>query len=336
MTKIDAFTRIFQLPIPMQPYLNLIVTEQEIDLIVGLEDEPLSIAEIAERLRISQEETTHLVRGAYKRDIIKQIIRGGQKKYAPGHFYANLDFFSAYETGTWRRLPEDIRNEIGEWQILEFIEMWKPAIEEVAINPDAWVQIKNRDVLLLEQALEMVEASEYLCLLPCQCKTTLCTDSPLIEGSMRLGKRARETLDKGQGRSLTVEQAKAHLINLDRMGLIHTGPRQWRKYDPKLEWVSHGNCHPSYSFPFIAGQRLGLEKRYPRAYYTAVVDWDKCTHCGVCLGRCPFGAFYQDGTEARLHGESFRKVSYDDDLCWGCGLCANACSDLAIEMKPLN
>ena len=336
MSNHDAFIRIFQLPVPMHPYLNLIVTEQEIDLVVGIEEGPLSIVEIAEMLRISQGEAHQLVRGAYKRDIVKQVFEGEQTKYAPGHFYANLDYLSAYETGTWRKLPGNVRSEVGEWQMLEFIEMWKPAIEEVAKNPDSWVQIKNRDVLLLEQALEMVEASECICLLPCQCKTTLCTNSPLIEGSMRLGERARQTLEKGQGRSLTVEQAKAHLINLDRMGLIHTGPRQWRKYDPKLEWVSHGNCHPSYSFPFIAGQRLGLDKIYPRAYYSADINWDKCTHCGICVGRCPFSVFYQDDTEIRLHGESLRQVLYDDDRCWGCGLCVNACPEAAIEMKPLN
>lgn len=336
MPKDDAFIKTFQLPPAMQPYLKLIVTEQEIDLVVELEDRPLSSMEIAETLRISRDEADHLVRGAYTRDVVKQVFEGEQLKYAPGHFYANLDYFSAYETGTWRRLPGKVRSEVGEWQLLEFIEMWKPAIEEVAENPDSWVQIKNRDVLLLEQALEMVGASEHICLLPCQCKTTLCTDSPLVEGSMRLGERARETLEKGQGRSLTVEQAKAHLINLDRMGLIHTGPRQWRKYDPNLEWVSHGNCHPSYSFPFLAGQRLGLEKRYPRAYYTAVVDWDKCTHCGICVGRCTFGAFYQDGNEIRLGGESLRQVLYEGDRCWGCGLCIDACPEAAIGMKLLN
>ena len=336
MTKIDAFIKIFQLPVPMQPYLDLIVTEQEIDLVVGLEGQPLSIMEIAEMLRISQEEAGQLVRNAYKRDVIKQVFEGGRAKYAPGHFYANLDYLSAYETSTWRRLPENVRSDVGEWQLLEFIEMWKPAIEEVAKNPDSWVQIKNRDVLLLEQALEMVEASEHICLLPCQCKTTLFPNSPFIEGSMRLGERARQTLEKGQGCSLTVEQAKAHLINLDRMGLIHTGPRRWRKYDPNLEWVSHGNCHLSYSFPFLAGQRMGLDKLYPRAYYIAVIDWDKCTHCGICVGRCTFGAFYQDGAEVRLHGESLRQVLYDDDRCWGCGLCVNACPEAAIEMKSLN
>jgi ferredoxin len=335
MTKLDTFARIFQVPAAMQPHLKLIVTEQEIDLVLGMEQQPLTSEEIAEMLRISKEEADHLLRDAYKRDIIKRFFEGEQVRYTPGQFYANLDYLSAYETGTWRRLPDDVRNDVAEWQLLEFIEMWKPAIEEVARNPDAWVQIKNRDVLLLEQALEMVEASEFICLLPCQCKTTLCPDSPAIEGSMRLGERAHLTLEKGQGRSLTVEQAKAHLLNLDRMGLVHTGPRQWREHDPELEWVSHGNCHPSYSFPFLAGHRLGLDKLYPRAYYTADIDWDKCTYCSICVGRCPFGAFYQDGAEIRLHGETLRRVLYEDERCWGCGLCGNACPESAIEMKSV-
>jgi ferredoxin len=337
MNKIENFKKIFQLPAAMEPYFQLIVTEQEIDLVVGLgEQYPLTMFEIAEMLRITLKESEQLVRKAYKRDIIKQAVEGEQVKYMPGQFYANLDYLSAYETGTWKKMPLEVRREMGEWQLNEFIEIWKPAINAVVADPNAWVKIKNRDVLLLDQALEMVEASEFICLLPCQCKTTLCPNSPVVEGSMRLGERARLTLEKGQGRSLTVDEAKTHLLHLDRMGLVHTGPRHWQEHDPGLEWVSHGNCHPSYSYPFLAGKRLGLEKKYPRAYYSAVIDWNKCNHCGICVGRCPFGAFYQEGTKIRLHGEVVRQVTYDENLCWGCGLCTNICSEMAIDMKALN
>ncbi len=336
MTKYEAFSRIFHLPAAMRPYLSLIATEQEIDLVVGLEERPLTDEEVAEMLRISPDEADHLLREAWKRDIIQRVSEGEEARYAPGQFYANLDYFSAYETGTWRRLPDAVRSKVAEWQLQRFIEMWRPAIDEVVRDPGAWVPIKNRDVLLLEEALALVEASEYVCLLPCQCKTTLFPDSPVIEGSMRLGERGRLTLEQGQGRRLTVEQAKAHLLYLDRMGLIHTGPRQWREHDPGLKWISHGNCHPSYSFPFLAGRRLGLDKVYPRAHYSAVIDWERCTHCGACVGRCPFGAFYQDGAEIRLRGERRRQVMYDKGRCWGCGLCANACPEMAIGMRPLS
>jgi NAD-dependent dihydropyrimidine dehydrogenase PreA subunit len=119
------------------------------------------------------------------------------------------------------------------------------------------------------------------------------------------------------------------------MGLVHTGPRQWREHDPQQEWISYGNCHPTYSFPFLAGQRMGLEKVYPRAYYVASIDWETCTHCGQCIGRCPFGAFFQDGEVFSRHGETRRRVQYDDDRCWGCGLCVNTCPEAAINMRPL-
>ncbi|MGD9404685.1 MAG: hypothetical protein PVH95_05995, partial [Anaerolineae bacterium] len=193
MSKYDAFSRIFQLPPAMQPYLKLIVTEQEIDLVLGLEERPLTGEEITEMLRMSQDEAEHLLRKAWKRDIVGRVSADDQVRYAPGQFYANLDYLSAYETGTWRRLPGTVRSEVAEWQLQRFIEMWRPAIEKVVGDPGAWVPVKNRDVLLLEEALDLVEASEHVCLLPCQCKTTLCPDSPKIEGSMRLGERARLT-----------------------------------------------------------------------------------------------------------------------------------------------
>ena len=99
MTRHDAFARIFQLPAPMRPYLKLIVTEQEIDLVVGLEEQPLPRDQIAEMLQISPGEADSLLREAWKRDIIRRIFRDDQARYAPGQFYANLDYFSAYERG---------------------------------------------------------------------------------------------------------------------------------------------------------------------------------------------------------------------------------------------
>jgi ferredoxin len=81
--------------------------------------------------------------------------------------------------------------------------------------------------------------------------------------------------------------------------------------------------------------RLGLAKAYPRVHYTARVDWDKCTRCGLCIGRCPFDALYHDGTTIRIHGEMIRHIVFDPRLCWGCGLCANSCPEKAIKMQVL-
>ena len=152
---------------------------------------------------------------------------------------------------------------------------------------------------------------------------------------MRVGERAWVTLERGQGRSLTKEEAKAHPVALDRQGLVHTMIKHWQEHDPDIEWMSHGNCDPGYSFPFRAGILLGLAKQYPRAHYLAEVDWGKCTHCGTCIGRCPFRAFVRHGSLTSLHGKALRTVDYDPEQCFGCGLCANTCHESAIIMRPL-
>ena len=190
-------------------------------------------------------------------------------------------------------------------------------------------------MLLLDEVLELVEAADCICALPCPCLTTLFPGSPIVEGSVRLGKRARATLDRGQGRELSSEEAKAHLVALDRAGLVHTGPRSWREHDPEMEWISHGNCHPFYSFPFRAGMTLGLAKQYPRAHHLALIDREKCTSCGQCIGRCPFSALSRNDSPYRVHGVLTRPVQLDEEKCLGCGLCANTCPEAAIAMGEL-
>ncbi len=335
MSQAIEFVRVFRVPPAMVPYVHLLATEQEMELVVGLAGRPLTLDEVAEMLRISREEAGLLLQGAFRRDLVDRETRAGVTTYSAGKFYTALDYWSSVETGTWRRLPPAARQAVAEWQVQAFIELWRPAIERVVADPDAWLPIKNRDVLLLDEALALVDAAQDICLLPCSCRTTLAGDVPLVEGSMRVGERARLTLERGQGRRLTIAEAGAHLVALDRMGLVHTGPHAWRQHDPGLEWISHGNCGPSYSYIFIAGARLGLERQYPRAHYDVQVDWDRCTHCAVCTGRCPFGALYQDGSTVPIHGQSVRQVRLDPQACWGCGLCATTCPEAAISMRPL-
>jgi ferredoxin len=335
MSQLEKFIEIFQLPPAMIPYIDLVVTEQEMDLIVELNDQALTLDQVAEMMKMSRGKTKQLLAGAFHREIINRETKEGVTTYSAGGFYNRMDIWTSYETESWGSLPNWVRNAVSEWQLAEWFKLWTPAFEQITKDPDTWVRMKNRDVLLLEESFELVEAAEHICVLPCPCKTTLMPGTRVIEGSMRVGERARLTLERGQGRRLTTEEAKAHLVACDRLGLVHTGLRAWRKHDPQLEWMSHGNCNPYYSFPFRAGMRLGMAKEYPRAHYLAELDWDKCEHCSVCVVRCPFNAFYHDGSIIWAHGEWKRQVRYDPEKCWGCGLCANTCPVEAITMETL-
>ncbi|RLI91981.1 MAG: pyruvate synthase [Candidatus Altiarchaeales archaeon] len=54
-----------------------------------------------------------------------------------------------------------------------------------------------------------------------------------------------------------------------------------------------------------------------------VVDFERCTGCGVCWSLCPEGCI-----EKRSDG----KFEADLDYCKGCGICANECPRKAITM----
>jgi ferredoxin len=331
----DEFVQVFEVPPIMQPYVDLVADELEMKLVVALDRRALSADQLAERLDLTAEETRLLLKQALLREIIYKHGLDGVETYTVTGFYLRLDILTSYEGNNWASLPPWVRKGTSEWQLSEWIQLWTPQLRQIIHDPDRYVRMKNRDVLLLQESLELIEAAEFICALPCPCITTLLPGSPVVEGSVRLGERARATLERGQGRRLTTEEAKAHVIALDRAGLVHTGPRGWRDHDPDLEWISHGNCHPSYSFPFRAGLRLGLAKQYPRAHHIAVIDWDKCTHCGLCIGRCPFSALWREQTPYNADGVLARRVRLDEQKCWGCGLCANTCPEVAIEMEGL-
>jgi len=57
----------------------------------------------------------------------------------------------------------------------------------------------------------------------------------------------------------------------------------------------------------------------------AIVDEDKCSGCGICIGTCPYGARVLENGVAMVN----------DILCEGCGACISACPSGAAQQKNL-
>ncbi len=64
------------------------------------------------------------------------------------------------------------------------------------------------------------------------------------------------------------------------------------------------------------------EKQIYIAGQTAVIDYEKCTHCGVCVDYCRFDAIHNEGG----------KVVISETSCDGCQLCSRICPLEAITM----
>ncbi len=342
MARLDEFARIFQLPPAMLPYIDFVVTEQEMELILGLNDQAMTIEQIAEMMGMSLEEAEEFVTKAYHRSVIVKagVAHGhheegsetynGPTTYEAGTFYRRLDPLAMYEK--WGDVPAEARDAVIEWQLQEFIDIWQPAIEQIRKDPDALVRIPNRDFLLLEEALEQVEAATDHVVVPCDCRSIVKACNRPVDVCIRLDKGALMTLEHGQGRRVTREEMKAIVIDAHRAGLMHTGARDWRK-DGQL--FGFCNCCACDCYPIRASMKIGLGKAWPRSHYIAERDLDKCIHCGLCITQCHFGAWHRDGSTIEINGKTRKAVQFDTEKCQGCGLCATACPEAAITMMPL-
>ena len=330
MTQLDEFARIFRLPAAMLPYIDFVAQPQEIALVVVLGDGPLAVPQIAEKLALTLDAAETLLQCAYIRSIVNREIVAGVMTYTHASFSERLDPLSMYED--WRNVPADACAAVGQWQFEEFIKTWAPEVAALRADPDKPTAIPNRDVLLLDEALAMVDAAREFVVVPCDCRSIVMACERPRETCIRLDDDARKTLARGHGRRLTKDETMQVVINANRAGLMASGDRSWREHGGPSGFC---NCCACDCYPFRAGQQLGMQQRWPRSYYIAERDMAKCGQCGLCVRRCHFAAFYHDGTRTLVQGRRFKTVQFDPLKCWGCGLCATTCPEGAISMTRL-
>jgi NAD-dependent dihydropyrimidine dehydrogenase PreA subunit len=327
MTLRNDFARIFQLPSAMLPHIEFVARPQEIALVVALGEGPLTVGQIAEKLAQSPGEVESLLQAAYARSLVNREVVNGALMYAHASFSERLDPLSMYEN--WREVPADARAAVVQWQFEKFIQDWQPEVEALRADPDKATSIPNRDVLLLDEALAMVDAASEYVVVPCDCRSIVMACDRPRETCIRLDADARKTLERGHGKRLTKDEMRQVVIKANRAGLMASGDRSWRAHGGPSGFC---NCCACDCYPFRAGERLGMQQRWPRSHYIAERDMAKCGQCGKCVHRCHFDAFYHDGTRTLVDGKRRKTVQFDPMKCWGCGLCATTCPEDAIVM----
>ncbi len=325
---VEEFIKIFQVPPAVVPYIDILVSPVELELVVKMGREKFTPEKAKEALNLSMDETMKILTEAYRREIINKDTVDGKPVYSVGTCYKRVEAYAMYEN--WGDVPEDARDAVIKWQLQEYIKKWQPVIEEILEDPNAYHKIPNRDVLSLEEALEQVEAAEEHVIVPCDCRSVVMACTNPVWTCIRFDEGARATLDRGNGKKITKEECKELVLDSDRRGLIHTGRRDYKK-----ELYAMCNCCTCCCYPIRSSQALGSDKHYPRAHYMAERVMDKCIQCGLCVTRCPFGAFYKDGSTITINGNEREAILFDSKKCWGCGLCSTACPTEAIRMIPL-
>ncbi len=328
-TLTDQFIEIFDVWEQAQPYLSLMVDEDEMQLVVDIAHQHLDLQQVTNELTLSPAEASDLLDKAYSRCILDKLIEDGRTQYKISNFYARLDHFVKY--GNWQDIPQEDRKIINRRYFDEFISRHKDNIERKMQGLEAENALPNDTVMLLNEVEEMIEAAEEIVVQPCDCRKLGENCNRPVETCIWLDDGARQALDRGHGRRLTKEEAIQLLRHADKKGLMHTADSEWRERG--LHAIC--NCCACDCYPFRAAQELGTKGVWPKSHYLAEYNAELCNQCGACVKRCHFEAFYHDGSIIEVDGKFKNGVAFDPEKCWGCGLCANTCPQGAIEMRNL-
>lgn len=325
----ERFIELFEVWEEARPYISRIVSEDEMRLIVAMQGETLSAEEIAGRLGLPAAEAEAFLRQCDARGVVRMSDSEGAVRYAPCDFYTRLDYFIRF--GDWKSLPKEARHALDERYVEKFIERARPSVEMRMRGEEPPEPLHNDAIMLLEEVQEMVEAADLVAVLPCDCRLAGEHCDRPVEVCIWMNDMARYMLDRGYGRRLTSQEAKELLAWADKKDLMHTSDAGWREHG----LTAICNCCACDCYPFRAAVALGSKGTWPRSRYIAVRDEEVCTHCGACVRRCHFDAFFFAGGTVEVNGKTRKAVAFDPERCWGCGLCANACPPDAITMRSL-
>lgn len=316
MILLDEFSAEIESPDFIKPYLHFFATQEEMKLV--------ALIGRAGRSAPSSFESTLRDR-AYQLYLLDREERNGSFSYTAGNFYNILKHFALF--GNYHVIPQPVRRQLDAWDFAEYLRRNDNFRKVIDTRPD-YDACHNEWVLLASEVEEMIDAATAIRLLPCDCK--MLGDNCTHSREICLVLDRRLISDRTGGRNLGRHEAKQLISSLETEGLMHTGgPPNWRETGPSVVC----NCCGCCCYPFRASRLLGAKGKWPRSRYVAAHDAALCSSCCACVKRCYFGAFSFSSDAAEV--TAGRRVSFNPQLCWGCGICASACPTHAIRMTEI-
>jgi Pyruvate/2-oxoacid:ferredoxin oxidoreductase delta subunit len=182
--------------------------------------------------------------------------------------------------------------------------------------------LPERPIGTYDGARDLVMRSEGpFAVIPCVCRDGMdlegqsCRQTDIRETCLLFGRYARNSLNRGLGRSLTREEMLGMLERANEEGMV-LQPQNTQ--DPHFICCCCGCC----CAVLATANKLPKPAEYFDTNYYAEIDEELCSECRYCRDRCQMDAFLPGDGPSRI----------DLSRCIGCGLCVETCPGGAIRL----
>jgi|GEM_PF-304339 len=254
-----------------------------------------------------------------------------------GTSYKTRSFYGIVNTlmgeGRLSCLAADARAQIREYYMQSRLQIYDEYLAEGKLQASSRVLTLNEAlahhehlhsrgksmIVTTDEAFEILTRAHPLALVPCSCRLTFNNCGKPINTCINLNDSAEELLQRGAGQRITLAEGQEILAVAEREGLVHMAISAPDQPDYALCSCCRCCCHDLQAL-----LRYGRQRWVQKARFVASDNPSDCTLCFICVERCVFDA------RKELNG----RLSYDPNLCYGCGLCATSCPSKAICLKP--
>jgi len=297
--------------------LKMLFSPEEAAVAVHMNLAPRSVEKIASDAGIPVEEAGRLLEGMAERVVIFSREKDGKKSYGlmptiPGLF--EFPFMRGGGTPEHERLGklwEDYHHEaMGASFAGNPTPLARVIPVEHAINAKSQVHP-------YEEVARLIDQADYRAVAQCACRVSVGACDAPRDVCLIFDSPARFLVERQFAREISREEAYNVLDRSEKAGLVHTSNNS----ADKASFIC--NCCRCCCTILRGRTQLDLSNAFAPSGFTAQVDKDACTGCGICADeRCPMGAI-----------EVWDDIaSADMEQCIGCGLCVTECPVDAITL----
>jgi len=307
---------------------NFSPREAEVALLLPAEGpplEPLPVAEAAARGAISEEEVGATLEELARRGLVYSgRTAGGEAGYAlhrVGFGFPQSFFWPGEPTEHARKMCQLVFRYFNR-------EVTREAFGGPGTKPYRYIPVDRsirpeRQAVLPHDRMEaVIDGATRFAVAHCPCRVQAglagrACEHP-TEVCLKFDEMAAYLIDRGLGREVTREEARAIVRRSAELGLVHF-------VDNAAGKVKH-NCNCCGCACWNVGSIR--RRKIPRdalmaVYFVRETDPERCTGCGACVEVCPVDAITVDGDLAVV----------DEEWCIGCGVCATRCDDDALHVS---